>query len=330
MSDSQYTPEAETPMEGLNPSGLNRPDFPRSEVAEEDRIYGQARGGGKYETLRRSIEQQGMNSPSILATRAEARRIATEVVAEALEGHLLALHTDRDTQPEPGDERGDAVVSAEQGGMGWLPVPSTSPAGGGLVYNDGSPVQFPADGDRVARLARRVDELGRSRAMWEESAQQESRNAAYHRDLLFQCAHHATPQDRLWLRTSDDGSVQREVLVSKIPELVRLLYAGQELHDQEVARLTAVNCELRRALRELELQGDELTESGSEITHSRRVPPGYTFGMLRSDLMRTDPAGAPKTEEKTRGQDWRLNAVLGAAGGLCGLLLALLFLWVAR
>lgn len=77
---------------------------------------------------------------------------------------------------------------------------------------------------RIAQLQQESAALREEKANWEETAAQYARNADYYRDLVVQIGKHFGEK----ARTSDDGSVQDDVLCAKVPELVAELKESRD------------------------------------------------------------------------------------------------------
>jgi hypothetical protein len=73
----------------------------------------------------------------------------------------------------------------------------------------------------ITRLNEEIVRLGAESNAWIETAQQHLRNEQYYRDLLVQCGQ-SIGKDAY---TCDDGTMQGDVLVAKVPDLVQMLVA---------------------------------------------------------------------------------------------------------
>lgn len=73
-------------------------------------------------------------------------------------------------------------------------------------------------------MAAEIEELRRSAVAWEESAAQFHRNECFYRDLI----HQIGKPFGVAAMTSDDGSVQQDILALKVPELVAVLQAERD------------------------------------------------------------------------------------------------------
>lgn len=103
------------------------------------------------------------------------------------------------------------------------------------------------------RGARGIEEADRSATAWEETAAQNARNVAFYHDLLERVG----KIFGIAARTSDDGSIQDDVLCLKVPELVEaqradlksalklLKLASPHIHYCEHSE--CVECKSRRA-----------------------------------------------------------------------------------
>ncbi len=122
-------------------------------------------------------------------------------------------------------------------------------------------------------------ERNREAAAWRETAEQCQRNTDYYRGLVVRIG----KLFGLAARTSDDGSVQEDILVAKVPELVEALFreCAQPVEVQEVRGAVARGwCHPANASKEMD--GD-LAEaitaevlsllSGTEIRPQDLVPP---------------------------------------------------------
>lgn len=76
----------------------------------------------------------------------------------------------------------------------------------------------------VRALRVRVAELEAERDNWENSAAQFVRNADFYQDIVVQIGEHFGAL----AKTSDDGTVQQDVLALKVPELVEALKAERD------------------------------------------------------------------------------------------------------
>lgn len=76
-------------------------------------------------------------------------------------------------------------------------------------------------------------------AGWMESGAEAQRNADYYRSLLVRCGNAFGEE----ARTADDGTVNDEVLVAKVPELVERMAAGIE---EIIRRLNEIKSELEK------------------------------------------------------------------------------------
>lgn len=75
-------------------------------------------------------------------------------------------------------------------------------------------------------------------AVWMETSAQMARDAEFYRDLLTECGHAIGIE----AYTSDDGSVQQDVLALKVPELVKELIPFGE-KEARAASIPAVDKE---------------------------------------------------------------------------------------
>jgi len=71
----------------------------------------------------------------------------------------------------------------------------------------------------IAMDVRLGEAFAKRLAAWMEIAAQHARNEDFYRDLLFECAKHLGPE----VFVSDDGSIQDEPLLLKVPELIEKL-----------------------------------------------------------------------------------------------------------
>lgn len=69
----------------------------------------------------------------------------------------------------------------------------------------------------VHEAAKKIEETERSAAGWKADWERAARDNAWYRDLLLQIAEVLGPEKFI----SDDGSIQQDVLIAKIPELAR-------------------------------------------------------------------------------------------------------------
>ena len=73
-----------------------------------------------------------------------------------------------------------------------------------------------SDADEIERLQAELKQANAERDNWRETAAQNQRNTDFYRDLITKMGE----QFGVAARTSDDGSIQEDVLALKVPELV--------------------------------------------------------------------------------------------------------------
>lgn len=69
---------------------------------------------------------------------------------------------------------------------------------------------------QIAALCLTSEEVALTIAAWMDSAAQHLRNETFYRELIIRCGNVLGPE----AKTSDDGSVQQDVLALKVPEIV--------------------------------------------------------------------------------------------------------------
>lgn len=91
-------------------------------------------------------------------------------------------------------------------------------------------------GEVIAELRARVAELERKAEAWKDTAEQMNRNAEFYHGIVRQIGE----PFGIAARTSDDGSVQDDVLALRVPELVEALRkdAEQLKRDRTALRWT--------------------------------------------------------------------------------------------
>jgi hypothetical protein len=107
-----------------------------------------------------------------------------------------------------------------------LPPDSSTelPAGIGPAY-----VELYADD--VQKLYTDHEQVKKERQSWEETAAQFSRNADYYRGLVVEIGENFGEE----AYTSDDGSLQQDVLCAKVPELVKELHENYETSKSAIS-----------------------------------------------------------------------------------------------
>ncbi len=83
--------------------------------------------------------------------------------------------------------------------------------------------------DAYSKAARELAQSPAAKALfsqgsWEEIAKQENRNAVFYKDIVRQCGELFGEA----AKTSDDGSIQQDVLALKVPELIRKSFSKEE------------------------------------------------------------------------------------------------------
>jgi len=131
-----------------------------------------------------------------------------------------------------------------------------------------------------ARLINERDAALREMEAWKDSAATFSRNADYYRGLVTRIGE----MFRIEAKTSDDGTVQEDVLCAKVPELVAAALARAEKAEGEV-------CRMREALERIAMA--KYCEGPSCLYCDEDHPPSSEALLLRSALSSSAPLPQP-------------------------------------
>lgn len=93
---------------------------------------------------------------------------------------------------------------------------------------------------RFAVVERERDQARAERDGWEQTAAQHLRNEFFYRDIIIRIGE----PFGVAAKTSDDGSIQQDVLALRVPELVANLRQELARADREIERLNIVNTAL--------------------------------------------------------------------------------------